>query len=75
MANRGNFSQGGGPPGDLMIRVSVKPHPVWKREGYDILGDVDITVPLAVLGGTIQIETLDGPVGIRIPAGTNSGDK
>ena len=58
-----------------MIRVVVKPHPVWKREGYDILGDVDITVPLAVLGGTIQVETLDGPLGIRIPAGTNSGDK
>jgi molecular chaperone DnaJ len=58
-----------------MIRVKVKPHPSFKREGYDVIGDTPITIPLAVIGGNITVETVHGEVSVRVPPGTNTNDR
>src|SRR6476659_4759205 len=63
----------GGRVGDLLIAVSVAPHPVFTREGADLRLDLPITLYEAVLGGKVRVPTLDGAVELAIPAGTNSG--
>jgi molecular chaperone DnaJ len=65
----------GGPPGDLYIELTVRPHPVFKREGNNIYADVPVTVSEAILGGKIQVPTLDGTVSMTLPPGTDSGKK
>ena len=64
---------GGGEAGDALITVMVRPHPVFRREGDDILVTLPITIDEAVLGGKVTAPTIDGPVGLTIPAGANSG--
>lgn len=59
--------------GDLFLRIKVKPHPQFKREGFDIYLDKDISIYQAVLGTNIRIPTVDGEVDLKIPAGTQSG--
>ena len=63
----------GGPSGDLYISVNVDPSKIFAREGYDIASKLIIEYPLAVLGGKVNVETLDGPVDLKIQAGTQSG--
>jgi molecular chaperone DnaJ len=65
----------GGPPGDLYIELTVKPHPVFKREGNNIYVEVPVTVVDATLGAKIKVPTLDGPVTMTLPPGTDSGKK
>lgn len=65
----------GGPPGDLYIELTVKQHPVFKREGNNIYADVPVRISEAVLGGKIQVPTLDGTVTMTLPPGTDSGKK
>lgn len=52
------------------VLIDVKPHPRFKREGYDIITEEEITFPQAALGTEINVETIEGPVKLRIPAGT-----
>ena len=59
--------------GRLLLRVVVTPHPVFRLEGRDLVCDVDIPVPVAALGGRVEVPTLDGSVDMRVPAGTNAG--
>jgi len=59
--------------GELMLRVHVLPHPVFEPKGDDLLTAVRAPLTTAVLGGEIQVPTLDGPVGIKVPAGTPAG--
>lgn len=62
--------------GDIRVRVTVEPHPYFRREGNDIYLDVPISVPEAVLGGTVEVPTPEGrPVGVKVPPGTSSGGK
>lgn len=70
---RGAGESGVDGPGDLHVYVRVKPHPTFRREGADVLCVVPITFPLAVLGGTIEVPSLQGPLEMRIPAGTQPG--
>jgi molecular chaperone DnaJ len=63
----------GGAKGDLYIKVRVRPSKIFVREGYDILSKSTISFPIAALGGTIKVETLDGPKDLEIPAGTQTG--
>jgi DnaJ-class molecular chaperone len=63
----------GGRAGDLLIAVSVAPHPVFVREGADLRLELPITLYEAVLGAKVRVPTLDGAVELAIPAGTNSG--
>jgi molecular chaperone DnaJ len=74
LKGRGGAGHNGGPAGDLFVRVSVAPHPLFGRSGRNLTLPVPITYPEAVLGADIRVPTLDGdPVTLRIPPGTRSG--
>jgi len=63
----------GGPPGDLFLHISVKPHRFFRREGKDIYSTVPITVGEAVLGARIEVPGPTGLLAVKIPAGTQHG--
>jgi DnaJ-class molecular chaperone len=73
VAGRGEPGSNGGPAGDLYIRIGVKPHPVFRREGKDLYAEVPVTIYEAGLGATIQVPTLTGIARINLPAGTSAG--
>jgi DnaJ-class molecular chaperone len=62
-----------GQPGDLYVRVHVKPHPNFRKEGYNLIMDIHIKLTDALLGITKSISTLEGEIDLKIPAGTNTG--
>jgi DnaJ-class molecular chaperone len=64
---------GGGPAGDARVTVMVRDHPVFRRVGDDILLTLPITFDEAILGGKVTVPTIDGSVGLTIPAGASSG--
>jgi DnaJ-class molecular chaperone len=70
---RGQGMTGPGGAGDLLISVSIAPHPTFTLEGADIRLDLPVTLYEAVLGAKVRVPTLDRPVEIAIPAGTSSG--
>jgi DnaJ-class molecular chaperone len=70
---KGEDSRSGGPPGDLLLDVSVAPHAHLSRRGEDLLVTVPVTVYDAILGADVSVPTLDGDSTIRMPAGTRSG--
>jgi molecular chaperone DnaJ len=72
---RGNAGTAGEPPGDLYIITDVQPHPFFDRRGDDIYTTVPITVTEAALGSKIEVPTIDGRSLLRVPPGTNSGQK
>jgi len=65
----------GGPPGDLYIQIQVDSHPFFSRAGDQILCTVPVSFSEAALGSKVEVPTLDGPASIRIPPGTQSGQK
>ncbi len=65
----------GGPNGNMYIELTVRPHPVFKREGNDIYVEAPVTVGEAILGGKIKVPTLGGNVTMTLPPGTDSGKK
>jgi molecular chaperone DnaJ len=75
VAGRGNAGTGGEPPGDLYIITDVQPHPFFDRRGDDIYTTIPITVSEAALGSKIEVPTIDGRSLLRVPPGTNSGQK
>jgi DnaJ-class molecular chaperone len=70
---KGQGLAGAGQAGDLLITVSVAPHPRFARAGADLRLDIPITLYEAVLGAKVRVPTLDGAVELAIPAGTSSG--
>ncbi|MBC7247674.1 MAG: molecular chaperone DnaJ [Actinobacteria bacterium] len=70
---KGEAAPLGGTPGDLYVKVHVKPHKYFKRKDGDILLDLPLTFPEAALGTTVEVPTLDGKVKLKIPAGTSDG--
>jgi molecular chaperone DnaJ len=72
---RGNAGAAGAPPGDLYIITDVLPHPFFDRRGDDLYTFVPITVAEAALGAKIEVPTMDGRSLLRVPPGTNSGQK
>jgi len=70
---RGEGEQSSGGPGDLLLQIHVAPDPVLRREGIKIVTDYDIDLKTAVLGGEVSVPALDGPVRLKIPAGTQPG--
>jgi DnaJ-class molecular chaperone len=64
---------GEGEPGDALIEIGVRPHPVFKREGDDIVVEVPITFDEAVLGGKVEVPTISGLVSVTVPPGSNTG--
>jgi molecular chaperone DnaJ len=65
----------GGPDGDLYVYLSVKPHPLFRRDGLDVLLDVPVSFPQAALGGEISVPSLDGEIPLALNAGTQSGSQ
>lgn len=63
----------GGPPGDLYVSIKIKPHPIFTREGYDVICEIPITFTQAALGAEIEIPTLEGTMKFNIPEGTQTG--
>ena len=72
---KGNAGHGGGPPGDLYIVIRIEEHPVFRREGDDIHVAVPVSVTEASLGSKIEVPTIDGRAQLKIPPGTQSGQK
>jgi molecular chaperone DnaJ len=72
---KGNAGTASEPPGDLYIITDVQPHPYFDRRGDDIYTSVPITVTEAALGAKVEVPTIDGRALLRIPPGTNSGQK
>ncbi len=70
IAGRGHAGERGGPPGDLYVLIHVRQDPRFVRDGDDLVTAVDVPAPLAALGTTVQVPTVDGPVELEIPAGT-----
>jgi DnaJ-class molecular chaperone len=75
VAGKGSAGTGGRPPGDLYIVTRVRPHPFFDRKGDDIHTIVPITVSEAALGARIEVPTIDGRTLLKIPAGTQSGQR
>lgn len=73
LRGKGGVGFGGGQAGDALITILVKPHAVFRRDGDDILLTLPITIAEAVLGGKVTAPTIEGPVGLSIPAGASSG--
>ena len=71
--NQGNAGKNGGPNGDLIVGVHIKPHAQFKREGTNVLYEQEISFTQAALGADIQIPTIDGTVKYEVPAGTQPG--
>lgn len=61
--------------GDLIVKLTVKADPYFKREGYDIYTEVKITIGMAVLGGNVEVKCLNGIRNVVVPSGTSSGKK
>ncbi len=69
----GDVGPRGGPPGDLIVLIEEKEHPNFQRKGDDLLLELPISIPQAVLGDQVEIPTLDGGVDLKIPPGSQSG--
>ncbi|NWF76841.1 MAG: molecular chaperone DnaJ [Nitrospirae bacterium] len=71
----GGAGTAGGPPGDLLIEITVRPHPIFKRKGDDIYLELPVTFGEAALGAKIEIPTLDGTSAMTLPPGTQGGQR
>ena len=71
--DEGNAGANGGPSGDLLVTVSVRKHPLFTRDGSNVLCEMPISFTQAALGATIEVPTLDGKVRYAVPEGTQTG--
>lgn len=75
LRGKGGEGLGGGPPGDLLATIRVRPHPLFRREDRDILLDVPVTISEATLGTKVEVPSLYGRITVTVPPGTDSGSK
>jgi molecular chaperone DnaJ len=73
MQGGGEMGAQGGPPGNLYVHITVKPHKFFRREGLNILYDLPINFAQAALGVEMEVPTIDGKTGIKVPSGVQSG--
>ena len=74
LKGQGAPGRDGGARGDALVRVSVAPHPTLRREGRDVVLELPVSVPEAMLGARVEVETVDGPVAVTVSANSGSGD-
>ena len=74
ITGEGEMGYRGSKTGDLYVRIKVRPHPEFRREGFDIYSEVPASFYQAALGADIEVNTVDGKVTMKVPAGTQSGD-
>jgi molecular chaperone DnaJ len=75
IAGQGRPGERGGPPGDLLFKVKLRPHPSVRVDGRDLLFDLPLTVAEALEGAEVVAPTFEGPVKLKVPAGSQSGRK
>lgn len=75
LKGQGMAGLGGGADGDALIEVTVQPHTLFHRDRHDIVIDLPVTLPEAVLGAKIEVPTIDGSVNVSVPAGSNTGTR
>src|SRR3954470_7626679 len=75
LAGEGSPGAGGGPPGDLFLRVRIKPDPRFRREGNDLYTDVPVAPWEAALGADVEVPTLNGTSRVKVPPGSSCGRK
>jgi molecular chaperone DnaJ len=73
ITGEGEAGERRGPPGDLYVVLTVRDHPIFKRDDQNVLLDVPISFAQAALGSEIEVPTLDGKVKLKVPSGTQSG--
>ncbi len=73
LAGEGEAGENGGPAGDLYVQIKVRPHAIFTREDNDLFCEVPISFTSAVLGGELDVPTLEGRVKLKIPAETQTG--
>jgi molecular chaperone DnaJ len=73
LKGKGNAGRGGGPSGDLLLEVGIRPHPVFQKNGKDINVQIPVTFGEAALGAKIEVPTLDGTSMMKLPPGTQGG--
>ncbi|MFM6974421.1 MAG: molecular chaperone DnaJ [Agromyces sp.] len=74
LTGSGEAGEAGGPNGDLYLEMKVRHHDIFSRSGDDLLATLEVPMTSAILGTTVQLDGLDGPVDIAIEAGTSSGE-
>ncbi|MEW6033596.1 MAG: molecular chaperone DnaJ [Chloroflexota bacterium] len=74
LSAEGDSGLWGGPSGDLYVQLTMSPHPLFQRDGQDILYELPLNFAQAALGDRVEVPTLDGPMAVEIPAGTQNGD-
>jgi curved DNA-binding protein len=75
VAKQGQGGSGGTDPGDLYIKLKVKPHPIFTVSGDDLTAELPVSASEAVLGATIEVPTIDGKAEMKIPAGAQGGQR
>jgi len=75
LKGKGNAGKGGGPSGDLLLEISIKPHPVFQKKDNDIHVQIPVTFGEAALGTKIEVPTLDGSAMMKLPPGTQGGQR
>jgi DnaJ-class molecular chaperone len=73
LRGKGRPGIGGGPPGDALVEIEVRPHPIFERQGDDIHVELPISLAEAVQGGRISVPTPSGPVTMKVPKWSNTG--
>lgn len=73
LSGQGHPGRHGGAPGDLLLRIRLRPHPLVRVDGKDLSLDLPVTVPEAAAGAEVELPTFDGKVRLQVPAGTQSG--
>jgi molecular chaperone DnaJ len=74
LRGEGEMVPNGGSPGDLYVLVHIVPHELFMREGDDLLYALTISYPQAALGAEVSVPTLEGPIAVKIPSGTQPGE-
>jgi DnaJ-class molecular chaperone len=75
LRGKGAPGAGGGPPGDLVLHITVAPHPWFRREGADILVEIPISIAECAVGTSVEVPLLEGSATLRVPPGTGSGKR
>jgi len=75
LVGEGEHGRRGGRSGDLYVVLHVEPDPRFERHGADVLGVVEVSYPQAVLGATVEVETLHGRQPLELPPGTDPGEE
>jgi len=75
LAGQGGAGSGGGAAGDLYLKVTIEPHPVYKLNGQDIYMDIQVSPWEAALGASVSLPILGGSISVKVPPGSSSGKK